>query len=343
MLKPSKGLVDKPYIQMLIKVSRNPTEPHAPPSPPSTGDLVEKAFVDGWKDCEDPQLVLPAQLAPKTFNSRCPSRGIAPPQKFVWPKSRDMKPLPSEGNESNGGVSCKSDSNGDPNYDVAKLMAWNGDWMPPPVEWSARHRFSDRHFGASIEKWINTHDPSCTFEWHEDVFNSPDFRGIKVIGEHITIEGEVVDKVITKDLVPRTWVPVKIEGDAPQQFWRALPSRAPPALSDVDLNEQEPYWCAYPEDPKNCFLTPLEAPPAPMDPEDAENNHPKASVSAMEALAFFIQRKAKRTRKSEDRRSRPIPPGPIYQGPPKLYPTANIYLRPVCAADAAGIRVSTTL
>jgi len=323
--------------------TRNPTEgrPSSPPSPPSTGTPVEKPVNDERDSWNEPQPTPPTQ--PKNSNPRWPARGPAAPHKHIWPRNRDMKPLPCEDDESDGGISYNSDSHGDPNYDVAKLMAWNGDWMPPPVEWSARHRFSDRHFGASIEKWINTHDQSCTVDMTDDT-RSPDFLGIKVNGEQVIVEGvAMADKVVTKDLVPRTWVPVKIEGDAPQQFWRAFPSRAPPALSDVDLSEREPYWCAYPEDTKSCFLAAPEAPTAPMDPDDAENNHPKASMSASDALAFISQKKAKRTRKFEEKKSRPIPPGPVYHGPPKLNPTANIYLRPVNAADAAGIQVSSAL
>jgi hypothetical protein len=251
-----------------------------------------------------------------------------------------MKALPRGDGDSDGGVTFKSNSNGDPNYDVAKLMDWNGDWLPPPVEWSARNRFSDRHFGASIERWMNAHDQSCT----QDVthaMKSLDFLGTKIDGSNVVVDGVVVaDQVITKELAPRTWVPVKIEGDAPQQFWRALSSRAPPALSDVDLNEQEPYWSAYPKDTKSCFLTPPEAPKAILDPDDVENNHPKALLSAAEALRLIKQKKQSRVRKIEERRSRPIAPVE-YEPPPRLQPLANIYLRPVIAADAAGLRVST--
>lgn len=89
-----------------------------------------------------------------------------------------MKPQ-SVDDEEDGGIECVSDSNGDPDYDVKKLIDWNGDWIPPPETWSARHAFTNRHFGASIEKWINGHDASC-LENLTDLLTSLDFLGEKV-------------------------------------------------------------------------------------------------------------------------------------------------------------------
>lgn len=98
-------------------------------------------------------------------------------KRHLWPKNRDMKPISDD--EEEGGVECRSDSNGDPNYDVKKLVDWNGDWIAPPETWSARHAFTDRHFGAGIEKWINGHDASCTQNLTE-LLMSPEFKGVEV-------------------------------------------------------------------------------------------------------------------------------------------------------------------
>jgi hypothetical protein len=98
-------------------------------------------------------------------------------KRHVWPKNRDMKPISDDDDE--GGVEFKSDSNGDPDYDVKKLVDWNGDWIPPPETWSARHAFTDRHFGAGIEKWINGHDASCTINLTH-LLELPEFRGDEV-------------------------------------------------------------------------------------------------------------------------------------------------------------------
>jgi hypothetical protein len=99
-------------------------------------------------------------------------------KRHVWPKNRDMKPI-SDDDDEEGGVEFKSDSNGDPDYDVKKLVDWNGDWIPPPETWSARHAFTDRHFGAAIEKWINGHDKSCTTNL-TDLLELPEFLGVVV-------------------------------------------------------------------------------------------------------------------------------------------------------------------
>lgn len=159
---------------MLIRMTSSDAavrRPTSPPSPPST----QKLEGGGWTGWDEPKPDPPPQ--PKRVNPRWPTKNI--PRKTVWPKNRDMKAPPTDDGQSEGGISFKSDSNGDPDYDVKKLMDWNGDWLPPPVEWSARNSFSDRHFGAGIERWINGHDASCTIDLTDEL-GSPDYLGIKV-------------------------------------------------------------------------------------------------------------------------------------------------------------------
>lgn len=159
----------------------------------------------------------------------------------------------------------------------------------------------------------------------------------------MVVEGKSVgDKVTTKEFAPRFWIPVQIEGQAPQQFWRGFPLRAPPALSDVDLSEHRPYWESYPEDSHSFFLTPLDAPSTSMDENDEGNRHPGAKISAADVIRKHEHEKQKRIRKMEERRSRPLPPSPfspfqvVDHG---LRPEANVYFRPVIANDAKGIQV----
>jgi hypothetical protein len=223
------------------------------------------------------------------------------------------------------------------------------------VDWSARHRYTNRRLGDSVEAWINGQDESCTVNPFENkeglgkdgISRCPEFRG--AVFEPNDEEEVVLEEIPTKEIVPRTWVPTRIEGEAPHHFWRALPSRAPPAFSDVDLTERSPFWAAYSTDPTDCFLAASEQPVAIMDLDDRENNHPKSGLSCTEFLALRNERlamqarKVKKPRKVEERPSRLNSTRASLVKPPvpRLNPTANIYLRPVVAADAEGIRVST--
>lgn len=292
----------------------------------------------GW----DPPKSHSLAQVPNRQNPRWPAR-VGKPTPYKWPKTRDLKAQPiDEG--SDGGVSFKSNSNGDPDYDVKKLMDWNGDWLPPPETWSARKGFTDRHFGAGIETWMNRQDKSCTVDLTNELASS-DYLGYKVEGEFVLKDGEVVaDRYITKELAPRSWVPVQIEGDAPQQFWRALPSRAPPPLSDIDLTESRPFWEAYPGEGNSCFLQPHQVPEAKIDEADEENQMAGVKLNATQMLYRIEREKQNKQRKAHLRQNRPIPPSPlpVVQMPDRRIQTdVNVYLRPVVAADTKGIRVCT--
>ncbi|KAF2466447.1 uncharacterized protein BDR25DRAFT_187625, partial [Lindgomyces ingoldianus] len=237
--------------------------------------------------------------------------------KTVWPKNKDMKPLPTD-EESDGGVSFRSNSNGDPNYDIKKLIDWEGNWLPAPVEWDGRKVFHNRHLGDHIEAWINRSDDRTCY-MAMDI--TPEFTAEK--------NGE---------LVPRSWVPVKIEDDAPQHFWRALPTRAPPPLSDIELAEN-PWWESYQEGTAS-LLNPLTVPEAKVDPTVDDNQLPGMMVSSEEAVKRRNFAQAERVRKLLAKRNRSYKEvssaiqSALTNLPDRaLKPTANIYIRPVFPAD----------
>jgi hypothetical protein len=263
---------------------------------------------------------------PKQANELKGTNGWPKKGKTYWPKNSEMKAQPAE-NESDGGVSFKSNSNGDPNYDVKKLMDWNGNWMPPPEVWTGRNTFRDRHFGESIEGWMERAEASGTSKLIMQI-NPADF---------------LAD--IGCDLVPRDWIPTQIEGDAPQQFWRSLPSRAPSPVDDGDFDELKPWWESY-ANPATEYLSPFKVPDTLIDPEDEDNKKrvcmPLTSQSAVNKM------KAKQEadyRKTMARRNRPIvvsKPGNVPAPPDlSLKPTANIYLRPAQPADIPKLTVSS--
>jgi hypothetical protein len=279
---------------------------------------------DQWSGWDTPKPDPPA-AAPKTGNPRWPRVRGPPPKKTVWPKQRDMKPRSDE-SESDGGISCKSDSNGDPNYDVKKLTDWNGDWLPPPEEWSARKGHTSRHFGQGIEQWIDGHAKDCLAMM--DITTSPLFRG-----------------EAGREVVPKYWVASRIEQGSLGEFWKLMPTRQPTALSDVSAHR--PFWERYEEEPLGCFIEGLAVPDAKVDQDDPENNFggPDILIPANTRIKGIIEGRRKSHLKALAKQKRPVrvsvPVGP--QSPVQRFkPLSNVYFRPVQPADIEGIAVSQT-
>ena len=236
----------------------------------------------------------------------------------AWPKYSDMKPSPIDPSE-DGGISFRSNSNGDPNYDVRQLMDFEGNWMPPPEVWVGRNSFRDRHFGDTIEKWAE----------------GAEAAGCKDIT--MNIDPDMFNANINSDMAPRLWVPTQIEGDAPQDFWRTFPSRDPAPLSDVDLTDLKPWWENY-RDGTTSYMSPVEVPLAKVDTAEEVNQQPGVTRTSNLAVRKMNEISEERTRRIIAKRNRPVKVIPIPEGPDmSLKPTANIYLRPVQPADISGI------
>jgi hypothetical protein len=244
--------------------------------------------------------------------------------KPYWPKSSEMKAQPVE-DEGDDGLSSNSNSNGDPLYDVKKLIDWSGNWMPPPEVWTGRNTFRDRHFGESMEVWMKRSEACGTSKLVMDI-NPADF-----LADH------------GRDLVPRDWVPSQIEGDSPQEFWRSLPSRAPAPVDDGDTDETKPWWESY-ANPTTEYLSFVDVPDAWIDPEHADNKKRVMPLTSKAAVDRVKGNQEAEYRKTMARRNRPtvistsmnVPATPDLS----LKPTANIYLRPAQPADVPEITVS---
>ncbi|KAH7066636.1 hypothetical protein BKA63DRAFT_425662 [Paraphoma chrysanthemicola] len=261
----------------------------------------------------------PKPCAPKTENPRWP-RGPKPLQKkTVWPKNRDMKAVSTD-SSSDGGISFRSDSNGDPDYDVKKLMDWNGDWLPAPEQWAARKGHTDRHFGRVIEDWMNGHDEYCDKPMEID--------------SHFTEEG-------CKELVPRYWVITKIESDSLGTFWARFTERAPSPVSDIDVMAEPPFWERY-EDGVSPYSNGLVVPEANVDPADPENNMGGVDllISATERVSRIEEKKFRAHARILARQRRPLRDvAPAGSAPEdrSIQPKSNVYFRPVKPADVEGI------
>ncbi|KZM20448.1 N-acetyltransferase [Ascochyta rabiei] len=328
---PPASVKSSPKRPVLNKVSSNPAITHESclPSPPATVE-EPSTLARGCNGWDNSPVEQPLTLPRRNENPRWPRPLKAPKEKHVWPKSRDIPRGLSSDGQSDGGIFFKSDSEGDPTYDVKKLIGWNGDWLPPPEEWAARKGFTDRHFAQVIERWANEHSRHCTKLMSID---SPAFSGVQ----------DADGKWVTKDLVPRYWLHETIDNDSPRTFWEQLPHRAPTALSDVDITEGPPYWERWEDGhPDQYFMDALVVPEARIDVSDSANELEKtfAMLCANERLAKIQDIRASEARRREAKRNRPIPASIqlVSQLSNRLLnPKANIYLRPVQPADVRGI------
>jgi hypothetical protein len=154
--------------------------------------------------------------------------------------------------------------------------------------------------------------------------------------------------MLNKELAPKYWIPEKVEGEPVRIFLTQLPSRAPPALSDMgDTDSPVPWWDRYNDCLADCFL---EAPPAPeakIDVNDTENELecPYAMISTTDRLRKLKERAQKKERRRLARLNRPV--APVVVDPPapdlSLRPKANFYIRPIQPADVRGIMVTTAM
>ncbi|KAF2740853.1 hypothetical protein EJ04DRAFT_597894 [Polyplosphaeria fusca] len=300
--------------------------PLSPPSPPSSSiksaqpaQPADEEIV--WGDWSGPRadpVEEPAKangMAKSRWNNTTGMKTKWAKAPRAWPKNRDMRPLPPD-DKSDGGVTFKSHSNGDPHYDIKKLVDWNGDWLPAPVEWAGRKSFHDRHFAENIEAWMIRCEMIPQDEI--DVQSYPEWLSGKC------------------QIAPPNWIPLRIEMDASQNFWRAHPSRAPEPLDAGDMSEL-PWWEKYIDLEKGVLVN-SEVPDVELDMGEDENKHPGREVSSSEAM--FRKEYARRAKEAKilAKRNRPVAPlGPNPGDERKLKPTAHIHLRPVRPSDISQI------
>ncbi|KAF1927207.1 uncharacterized protein M421DRAFT_6397 [Didymella exigua CBS 183.55] len=320
-----KSPLGKPS-QSQVSPGKVVSKAHTPPSPATTVEGPSVTTLT-WND---PKPVESLSKPKRNENLRWPRTSKPTNGRHVWPKAREIPRELSAGSQSGGGITFRSDSGGDPSYDVKKLLGWNGDWLPPPEDWAARKGFTSRHFSQVVDQWANEHSRDCTNVVDID---TPDFFGSQ----------EQDGKWVNKDIVPRYWLHEKIDGSPPRKFWEELPHRAPAAMSDIDIMEDPPYWERWSDcQPNNCFMTTLIVPEARIDQDDRDNEleSPFAMLCMEDRIAKILEIRQNRARRQIAKRNRPIPKstceGPVLADR-QLHPKANMYLRPVQPADIPGI------
>ncbi|OCL09754.1 hypothetical protein AOQ84DRAFT_403705 [Glonium stellatum] len=247
---------------------------------------------------------------------------VGPSKGYKWPKNKDMRPPAKSSSSSDGGASVRSNSNGDPTYDIRKLTDWEGNWLPAPVEWEGRGGFSDRNFFDRLETWISNSE--------------------RVSKENMDMGDPAFAAEVNGEVAPRFWIPTAIDAESPQNFWRMYQSRAPAPLSDCDLTEQ-PWWETY-TSPTSAILPPVAAPEAKLDTVEmsydvaikdfGSNGAIKKREDAKKVKEFRAAER--RRRKAQERKFQP--PAELFMSLDRsLKPQANIYLRPAYPADITQI------
>jgi L-amino acid N-acyltransferase YncA len=216
--------------------------------------------------------------------------------------------------------SYKSESDGDPDHDIRKLTDWEGKWLPAPVEWEGRRGFSDKNSYQTIDAWVT--------------------RTVKACRDIIDVTAAEFKAHENGDIAPRSWIPLAIEAESPQGFWRTLQSRAPAALSDIGPEEM-PWWEKY-ISPLGDHMAHINQPHSIMERQDPGYAPCQRDDGSVGASKRHLQIKNQKYEKAAEKRKRQMEAsaeaiatyGEIPEPPDtRLKPTANIFVRPANVTD----------
>ena len=339
-----------------VKVSEKAKPPAERMSTTVIKPPVMPAFSDGW-GVPDPENS--AEQNKRKNKKRNPvtrelsdkadghkeSQGNKATNKMGWPKIRKTKKTITttatneDGDSNNGGWGVQY-STYDPNS-AAALMDWAGNWLPAPPHWETRGSFTNRNFFADIASWIeHTEKAQGTIVT---------INGSEIIIQKVTIDIEneaftrtsIPDKTLA-DVVPKSWLPKKIEGQSLQTFWSSLiQSNAPLTIEETEKPPTkpnwQPYWTRYISDDLPYVKT-LEVPDYHLDSDDeyhevAQTDQGSAfKCTAKMAQKQRIKNNKKRSQKAEFRRQHNHN-HKTNQSHNLHHPKLNIYLRTAKLSD----------
>ncbi|KAK3065514.1 hypothetical protein LTS18_006225 [Coniosporium uncinatum] len=210
----------------------------------------------------------------------------------------------------------------DPADAVRALVDWNGDWLPPPVEWEGRRSYRDRDFHATIEGWITNGECEC--------------RERKKSGKCScrTIEISRYCDIPNGEIALREWVPTDITGEAPQLWWKRQMGLF--GEDEEFVRMPLPWWNMY-QSNQGQVIVPLKVPTTRLDPNDSgyaravaestSNQRIEAKAARYTRAEEEKKRHKRRTREQKRNESKPL------ELPNPNRPSANLYIRHVTPLD----------
>ncbi|KAF2143431.1 uncharacterized protein K452DRAFT_357742 [Aplosporella prunicola CBS 121167] len=213
--------------------------------------------------------------------------------------------------------SYDSNPNNSPDHDVKKLVDWEGQWLPGPIDWEQRRSYRHRNFEEEVFRWVNEAiDKGATI----DIAEEKDF----------TAE-------VNAEMAPRIWASIKVEGLSLQEWWHNH------VRSDLVDSDSKAWWITY-ISPVSSQITPLEVPEAKI--ENVNEGHYLEDKGAEEACKKKNAQIAKRKEAREKKRQQEArihaavaASIPAYQpAEEELKPEFSIYLRLAFPADTVQIK-----
>jgi L-amino acid N-acyltransferase YncA len=221
-----------------------------------------------------------------------------------------MKPKPQSAHsrsEDNGvGV-----DDGDGSDDAEPVLYdWEGNWLPAPVEWEGRKGYKERNFYQRMDQWrfdIRNYYPYGGPGI--DIYTQLDkFVGEKPLPPMADRPRQGDFVLALGDIAPRSWVPLKLEEQYPQEFWKCY-GQMPPLPFDSEDIPENPWWEMYAE-AESAFLQAVTVPAAKLDPKDEcfkDEENDNGSAGAMEIRDRLRRKKeAQKRERKEQRRTEKI-------------------------------------
>lgn len=133
-------------------------------------------------------------------------------------------------------------SRNDPN-DVSHLLDWKGDWLPAPPDWESRSKYTD---GDEIKKWaLWVENTEYSLRTEHNIVTEYEGPNITLQKKAIRIRHKAFTEG-THEIVPRYWLPEKIEGQSMQTFWKSfVHSSSPPPFEETEEPPSTPEWVPF--------------------------------------------------------------------------------------------------
>lgn len=127
-----------------------------------------------------------------------------------------------------------------------QLLDWEGNIMPPPVEWVGRRPCNRDNWAEFIIDHIQRSQPHYLQKETGEPYSS-----LVIDMSHPAIlrpfeenqEGELV-ALPNGDIVPKDWIAAEIENQTLQSFWKSLVQIVPGPVDEGDISD-DPFWLRY--------------------------------------------------------------------------------------------------